>query len=70
MTDQLPAVFGAVLVWGLRNVDLERLGLQTIDNNPRVRKSVPAVTEKDAEALAASNGVTAPTAPVAPETAV
>lgn len=64
-------VFGAVLIWGLRNVDLERLGIHVNDTNPRVPRAAPAPkTEKDAEAAAASNGVTAPAADTHPETAV
>ncbi|KAJ9609118.1 hypothetical protein H2200_006889 [Cladophialophora chaetospira] len=64
-------VFGAVLIWGLRTVDLERLGIHTIDNNPRVRGAATAPkTEKDAEAAAATNGVSAPAADPTPETAV
>jgi len=63
-------VFGAVLIWGLRNVDLERLGIHTLDNNPRVPRAATAPkTEKDAEA-AATNGVSAPAADATPETAV
>ena len=65
------AVFGAVLIWGLRNVDLERLGIHTTDNNPRVPRATPAPkTEKDAEAAAATNGVAAPAADATPETTV
>ncbi|ETI28347.1 hypothetical protein G647_00796 [Cladophialophora carrionii CBS 160.54] len=65
-------VFGAVLIWGLRNVDLERLGIHVNDANPRVPRAAPAPkTEKDAEAAAAANnGVTAPAAATTPETAV
>jgi bacteriorhodopsin len=72
VTDLLSiAVFGAVLIWGLRNVDLERLGINIHDANPRVPRAAAAPkTEKDVEAAAASNGVTAPAADATPETTV
>ncbi|EXJ64414.1 hypothetical protein A1O7_00750 [Cladophialophora yegresii CBS 114405] len=68
-------VFGAVLIWGLRNVDLARLGIHVNDAHPRIPRAEPAPrTEKDAEAAAASNGATATTpattTATAPETAV
>lgn len=61
------AVFGAALIWGIRNVDIERLGIHVSDINPSTRTPVAAAkTEKDAEAAAAGEGVTAPPATEAP----
>jgi len=51
-------VFAAVLLWGHRNIDIERLGIHIRDAN---QLPAPAVSEKKAEAEAAA-GVTAPPA--------
>lgn len=60
-------VFGGVLIWGLRNVDLERLGIQVRDAHVGISPS-PLVDEKSVEAGALNGdgvGVTQP-APAAP----
>ena len=61
-------MFGAVLIWGLRNVDLERLGINIADNNPRVPRV--AKTEKEVEAATAGEAVNTPAVDTTPETAV
>lgn len=59
-------VFAAALLWGHRNIDIERLGIHIRDANEL--PTAPLVSEKKAEAEAAA-GVTAPPAPtVEPET--
>lgn len=56
-------VFAAVLLWGLRNIDVERLGIHIRDAGQF--PAAPVVSEKKAEADATA-GVTGPT--VEPET--
>lgn len=59
-------VFAAALLWGHRNIDIERLGIHIRDASEL--PTAPLVSEKKAEAEAAA-GVTAPPAPtVEPET--
>jgi hypothetical protein len=71
------AVFGAVLIWGLRNVDLARLGMDFNDTNPNSPRGIRGIrgikghkTEKEAEAAAAGEGVAPPAAEHTPETTV
>ena len=59
-------IFGAVLLWGLRNVDLERLGIQVRDAHVGIVNEPVADEEKKREADVDAGGVAA--AAAAPQT--